>query len=162
MNKKEVAKLAIQELKRERDSLNTSLHSAKQAAIEAPGAMQSHSDTTKFQMNALAGDLQQHMTEKELAIRTLKEYIEKPLPSNEVVTVGSLVQTTSGTNEQTLFFVLPEGNGVRFNYQNTLITIITPRSPLARALLQKKKNEHALFESPVTHAKKDFLITEIW
>ena len=162
MDKQSIIQLVIQTIKQEKESIQKSAASAKQAALEAPGAMQSHSDTTKFQMTALAGNFEQLIAQKESAIKTLQAYAKESAPASETILIGSLVQTSNSQQEKTLFFILPEGNGVRFKHQETIITVITPRSPLALALLNKKKNDHAIFESPTTHVKKEFLITEIW
>ena len=54
MNKQKLLQCIIETLAQREKSAKQNLEATRQAAIEAPGAMQSHSDTTKWQMSGRA------------------------------------------------------------------------------------------------------------
>lgn len=79
MNKKALLASTILELEKQKNNLTASVETTHQIAVEAPGAMQSHSDTTKAQTHILADNLRNLLAEKERAIAVLKKNAGYPI-----------------------------------------------------------------------------------
>jgi transcription elongation GreA/GreB family factor len=142
MTKQKLLQNVIEELRREIKSAEQSFAATKKAAIEAPGAMQSHSDTTKFQMNQLTAEIQKSIYEKNLAIGILQSMANSNLPHNsEKVEVGSLVETLNEYKEHEFYFILPVGGGIKIVDNSKTISVITPQAPLAAALIGKREKD---------------------
>jgi transcription elongation GreA/GreB family factor len=147
MDKKTVIKGVIEELERQRGELETGLRSAEQAAIDSPGAMQSHSDTTKSQMHTLAMNIKNLVKQKDAAIRSLNKLMD----SEEVfdsVKEGALVETTGENNEKNFYIIVPEGGaGTTIVREGAAIISITLATPLGTALSGKTNGENAILKT---------------
>ena len=135
MNKQELLQSVIETLTRSMESAKQSLDTAKQAAREAPGAMQSHSDTTKWQMSRRVEAIQGSITETQQALNALKSFMRSP----PTVTKGSGYATIEVENlddgSRVKYFLLPAGGGNTYEIDGEEITILTVRAPMARVLI---------------------------
>jgi len=145
MNKNILLAVVTDKLKKEREEVENQLKITKQAAIDAPGAMQSHSDTTKFQMNSLADTLRQLIKEKEEAIDNLNSFPPDKLNFSSIIQIGSVIEIKEDKNIK-YYFILPVGGGIKIKQNNKIITVITPDTPIVAALQGKKKNDKINFE----------------
>ena len=142
MTKQELLQHVIKALIQSKKSAEQSFAVTKQAAIEAPGAMQSHSDTTKSQMGNFAEKVQESIIEKDHAINTLQTMARSDLSSDlSNIRIGSVAEVLTETNERETYFMLPVGGGIKVTDGNRTISVITPRAPLAIALIGKKQGE---------------------
>ncbi len=105
MNKAAIKTLFLKNLEECRAQVLCDYDEAKEAARDAPGAMQSHSDTSKFQSNMLADEFRAHGVSLEAAIREFDLLF--PETDGNIV-VGSLV----GAEERGIlryFYIIPRG-----------------------------------------------------
>lgn len=51
------------------------------------------------------------------------------------IAVSALVRVESETGATSLYWLAPAGGGVKLRVENAAVTVVTPRSPLGRALL---------------------------
>ncbi len=147
MDKKAIIRGVMDELERQRTELETGLRSAEQAAIDSPGAMQSHSDTTKSQMHNLAVNIKSLIRQKETAIRSLN----KLMSSNEIfdsVEEGALIETAGENSEKNFYIIAPEGGaGATIVREGASIISITLATPLGMALSGKKIGGTAILKT---------------
>jgi len=142
MTKQEFLQRVIKTITQEREKAEESFATTRQAAIDAPGAMQSHSDTTKSQMSRLAGEIQRSIEEKNFALRTLQSMAYSGLPSDTgVIKVGSVVEVLTERGEQEIYFILPVGGGIEIVDNEKRILVVTSRAPLTAALLGKRQGQ---------------------
>ena len=141
MDKKDILKKVIEELEKEVRGLKKSVGTIHKTGVEAPGAMESHSDTTKSQMQNLEAKTNEDLLSKERELETLRRFV--PNNSSEKIEIGSLFETEEKGKKSTLFF-LEGGAGIRV----LECTVITPRSPLGRAFMGKKKGDKIIVELP--------------
>ncbi len=135
MNKQKLLQCVIETLTQREKSAKQSLETAKQAAIEAPGAMQSHSDTTKWQMSQRAEAIKQSLFETQQALGALKHLMDHP----PTVTKGSSYAVIEAENlndgSMAKYFLLPAGGGDTYEVDGEKITVLTMGAPMARALI---------------------------
>ena len=141
MDKKDILKKVIEALEKEIHNLKESVGTIHRTAVEAPGAMESHSDTTKSQMQSLEAKTSEDVFSKEHELKTLRRFI--PSDAGEKIEIGSLFEVEERGKRST-FFLLEGGAGIKIGE----CTVITPRAPLGRAFLGKKKGEKIIVELP--------------
>jgi len=143
MEKKNIIDKIIEKLEKEIEILDEAVGSIHHASVEAPGAMQSHSDTSKFQ----------NKTSEEntiLALNTKKQELTaiKNIPVTEKPTearIGACVLVDDSGIEKR-FIILPGGAGIEAWDSETFdcYTAITPDSPLGKALVGKREGSIAM------------------
>ena len=142
MTKQKLLQRVIETVMQERKKAEESLATTRQAAIDAPGAMQSHSDTTKSQMSRLAEEIERSIEEKNFALRTLQGMAHSGLPSDtEVIKIGSVVEVLTERGEREIYFILPVGGGIEIVDNDRTITVATVRAPIAIALIGKRQSQ---------------------
>ena len=133
MDKQKLLQLVIETLTQEEKNAKQSLESTRQAGIDAPGAMQSHSDTTKWQMHQRAGAIEGSLFETQRALGALKLLVGH----SSVITKGSvyaIVEVKNLVNETiTKYFLLPAGGGNVYEVDGEQVTILNMSAPMARA-----------------------------
>jgi transcription elongation GreA/GreB family factor len=114
-----------------------------QASIDAPGAMQSYSDTTKSEMGRLADALQKSLSEYYHAIGLLQKMMNlSSLAEVDFVKIGSVVEVIDDNGKKDSYLVLPVGGGIKIENQGKIIVVVTPQAPVTAALLGKKQGEN--------------------
>lgn len=142
MTKHELLQHVIETIMLDIEKAEKSFVTTKQAAIDAPGAMQSHSDTTKSQMSRLAETIQRSIEEKNLALRILQNMAQSVLPLyTGVIKIGSVVEALTEHGERETYFILPVGGGIEIVDNDQTIVVITTRAPIAVALIGKRQNQ---------------------
>ena len=147
MDKKAVIAGIIGELENQKIEMEKGLVSTRQAAKESPSAMESHSDTTRNQMQTIAASIERAVKEKETAIAMLKKYSDSGEKINTVKD-GTVVEIEGERNEKKIYIVVPEGGaGAMINLNGAAITSITLKTPLGAALANKKAGETAILKN---------------
>lgn len=142
MTKYELLQHVVETLKKEIENAKQNLESTKKAAADAPGAMESHSDTTKSQMSRLAEEMQYLISEKSLALHTLQSVAYSGLPSSTGdAQIGSVVEVLTEHNEREFYLILPAGGGTEVSDNHKTVCVVTPRAPLAAALMGKRQGQ---------------------
>ncbi len=162
MDKQEILQGVIEKIQQEIQDAEQSFESTRNAAIEAPGAMQSHSDTTKFQMGQLAGKIQNSIYEKRLAIKTIQNIIDSDLsPDSDIdkIKVGSLVEILNESKISEFYYILPVGGGTKITCKNKIVSVITPQTPLATALIGKQKKDAVKLQTG--YMQRELTITNV-
>ncbi len=138
MDKKALVEKVVEKLQKEVDELEKNILSMRKAAVEAPGAMQSHSDTTKFQMNALKDDIEKQLSVKNGELEILEKFeIISTIPKKEICE-GSLIKIRDGEKEINYLF-LKGGSGIQIEDElGNRIIVIGENSPIGKNLLGKK------------------------
>lgn len=135
MNKQKLLECVIDTLTQGEKSVKQSLETTRQAAIEAPGAMQSHSDTTKWQMNQRAGAIEQSLFETKQALGALKR-LRDHSPAITKGSVYAIIEVKNlGDGSWAKYFLLPAGGGNTYEVEGEQITILNIGAPMARALI---------------------------
>ncbi|MFA6352924.1 MAG: GreA/GreB family elongation factor [Candidatus Paceibacterota bacterium] len=157
MDKSEIIKKIISELEKRLEPLDEEIKDNHEFAIKAPGAMESHSDTSKFQFSRLAANLQSDYDKISESIKLLKK-IDINKKSNRIEE-GSIIKIKEG--DKILFnILLPSvGGGIIVSDGDIQITSISASSPLGKELIGKKEEDEVEIKLP--SGIKSFTILEI-
>lgn len=135
MNKQKLLQFVIETLTQREKSAKQSLETTRQAAIEAPGAMQSHSDTTKWQMSRRAEVIERSLFETQKALRALKHLMDHPptITKGSGYAIVELKNLDDGLMAK--YFLLPAGGGDTYEVDGEEITVLNMGAPMARAFI---------------------------
>ncbi len=137
MDKHSLLQTVLREIRSQISDSELQLAEILRRANEAPGAMQSHSDTDKNLYGRQAAGQREAVEAMERG-RALTEILV--LEPNTNVAIGALVvvEDEKGTHR---YFLLPGGGGITIEDAEGPIVIVTPQTPLGLALLGKEKGD---------------------
>lgn len=143
-NKEDIFKETVKILQMNLDNIKKSAKNTKERAIAAPGAAVSHSDTTKNQLQTLAGGLDQRVYTLETELGNLMNYkIKKNL---HTVSLGALVGLENlDTGIEKYCYILPAGAGTKIQTSKGPVNIITINAPLFVAMHGKNEGDEFTF-----------------
>ena len=157
MDKKNLVEKLIRNFQEKAEESRKLFESARQAAIDAPGAMQSKSDTTKFQMSQLAESSLAVYKQIQRCISTLKE-IDLSREC-KAIGIGAVVKVEEDQSES-YYFILPINcGGQSIELEEQEVNAIAVKSPIAQALLNKKAGD--IINIKVPASLRIFRIIEI-
>jgi transcription elongation GreA/GreB family factor len=159
MNKENLIRKILEKLEKEIVELEESASSAHEASVEAPGAMQSHSDTSKFQNKVSEGNIGTMIQQKKIQSEAIKN-VALPERASDINLGACVLVEDSGIEKR--YIVLPGGSGIEAWDDETLDSYmsITPDTPIGKALLGKKEGEKTSFK--IGQKEKKLLIKKIW
>lgn len=148
VDKRNLLNALLARLEADKLKFEKTLEGIQRAVNEAPAPSQSHSDTTRYQMSSLENEAAQSLADKERSIRILAVFAASH--GNRVsheVQLGSVVEIEDSGRRET-YFLLPEGSGIEVADGVTKALVITPKSPIASALLYRKKGDTTVLKIP--------------
>jgi len=142
MDKEEIIKRFIEKSQRRAKEIEEVLASTRKDIVSAPGAMQSHSDTSRYQLGRLATNTQEalHQTKKLLGFLTNLETKEK----HPITQIGSIVRT----KENEVFFIVPYTTTDPITTDEGKINMVLDDSPIGKALIGKREGEKVKIITP--------------
>lgn len=140
MEKKRLLEKLIINLQAEINSLEKTVKMYSESAIEAPGAMQSRSDTTKFEMELAKDKALNSLKEKKDGFEKIKK-IYLPTKNGPKTGIGNLIKLEGVGRESKMLFLMPAGSGIKLNDGKNKVTVTTPESPLGSAVIGKSVGE---------------------
>lgn len=157
-NKKDILRETINKLEISLQEIKVATKGTKERAIAAPSASESHSDTSKNQLQTLAFGLDQRVYDLETEVTSLKNY-EVP-EDMEKVLIGSLVEMENVySGERKYCYVLPGGAGTKIDTLKGEVNIITTKSPIFIAMYAKEKGDEFIFNH--NNSKQEYCIDEL-
>jgi transcription elongation GreA/GreB family factor len=76
-----------------------------------------------------------------------------------VIAAGALVRVSVEEEEHKLFYVLPFGGGTELDIDGVKIVVVTPISPVGKALLGRREGDD--FELAIKGAKREWIVEEL-
>ena len=150
MNKALLITHILQHLEQELANCKLAANNAHLAAIDDQSVAETRYDTLAIESAYLAEGQSRRIAEFESAIDDFQELaaqlvITQKTPLKTVV-LGSAVQLAEDYARNNWFFIAPAAAGYRLSIDEKNFTVITPKSPMGHALLNKEvDNEIAVF-----------------
>jgi len=135
MIKHELLQRVIDKLKENSESAKQNLATAKQAVIDAPGAMQSHSDTTRWQMSRRVEAIENTISETLRALNALELLMRAPPTVTKCSSYAVIEAQNLDDGTRAKYFLLPAGGGSKYEVDGEEITVLTVGAPMARAFM---------------------------
>ncbi|MEY8203631.1 MAG: transcription elongation factor GreAB [Bermanella sp.] len=135
MNKHHLRQAIIQNLQQTLASAVQAAQQAHDAATHEQSKAETQYDTLGLESAYLAAGQSRRIDEMTLAISQLQNWSIKDFNEDEEIYLGALL-TLNAPNQQTLrLFLAPAGGGISIPLGADAIKVITPQTPLGRALL---------------------------
>lgn len=138
-NKLDIIKQVVDILSDQVKSLEKSLMNTNESINDAPGAMVSHSDTTRSQLTSVVNAAGNSFSEKLEGLKMLTRFLTVDLSEVvfEKVKQGCIVVIQKDDTTEH-YLILPAGSGIKLKFNDDLITCLTPNSPLGKLIIGKK------------------------
>lgn len=151
MNKAELYQRFLDSKRQELERMASVTENAIKDVVAAPGRMETRYDSSKTENGYLADglNLRQGDIERGLAELAMFELPEQPSRITEGAVVHLMIEdgkTTTG-----YYFILPYGGGSRLESDKGEVLVITPESPLFKAMHNRRVGEG--FSVPGKHRK---------
>lgn len=119
------------------------LENARQTFIDAPGPMQSGSDTTRFQVSSFAENIARGVEHLQNAIATLNRLLNNETVAATTVREGAVVQIAPTESSSSMYLAVfsSDVGGLAVEHEGHRITAITKDAPVAQAMYGKSEGE---------------------
>jgi len=141
MNRSPLITIILQHLKKELANCKLAANNAHLAAIDDQSVAETQYDTLAIESAYLAEGQSRRIMDFELAINQLEQLktqlTAKDTEVNKTIRVGSIVQLSDDYQNNNWFFIAPAAAGYKFTIKDKNFTVITPKSPMGIALMNK-------------------------
>jgi len=160
MNKNTLLKRIISTLQDELERAVQAVQDAHAVSTDEANIPENKYDTLALEASYLEHGQSQRMIELEEALKAFSTLRLRKLTPASVIQLSGLISLESDSGEENLFFFGPAAGGIEVIYRNKVITIITPGSPIGKAVLGKKTSDTV--EICVAGQTKKQTIKQIW
>lgn len=145
MNKKEIIHKVVKYLSSELSTTQLAADNAHSAATDDQSVAETQYDTLAIEASYLAEGQSRRVEEIKYSITQFEQLQTRELKPSAIVSLGSLVQLNKGENTNEWFFIAPSAGGFKCILQEESITfqitVITPHSPMGKALINKEVDD---------------------
>ncbi len=141
MIKEKLINTIIKHLENEQQQAINAANNAHHAAVNDQSVAETQYDTLAIEASYLAEGQSKRVQEYQRAIQAYQQLTITVSTPNSSISLGTLVQLFKDKNCQHWFFIGPFSGGFRCKIANQQITVISPQSPMAIALLGKKQDD---------------------
>lgn len=156
IDKQKLFKILEGRIKKEIIKTERAFNSAMKGFREAPGPMQSASDTTRAEQDRLQTIYRQKLDGLKKGIVDLEKLV---LVDSGIIKEGSLVVCEN--NHQEIYWIVNIGAGENLKVNNKGIRTISSNSSLAQALLGRKQGDIVEFKLAGTGPRKKLKIVKV-
>jgi transcription elongation GreA/GreB family factor len=149
--KKELLKKLILELEQDLEKAQIVAKDSRDAAINEESKPENEYDTRAIEASYLAGAQAHRVRDLEAQIQILRLTEPRLFKKDSAIDATALVHVLQD-DEESWFFMLPQGGGKVIKWESKVISILTPQSPLAQEILGLKVGDTAFLQ------KKDRLV----
>ncbi len=131
----------IEQLKHDLDIALAASERAHQTATDKENIPENKYDTLALEAAYLAHGQSKRIDELQQSLFNYQRFTRPNFTSHSAIQLGAIV-TLEDEQEQTQHvFIGPDAGGLKFNFQNKTLTVVTPQTPLGKAILNLKTND---------------------
>ena len=138
MEKAAVLEILIESLRENLELLKRSALEAKESATSEESKAENEYDTRGLEASYLAGAQAQRAAELMKTLQLLAQLKMKDFSEDDRIEVTALVRVRADGSSEKHLFLLPYGGGSKLLVGGKEVFIVTPTSPLGRALIGKE------------------------
>ena len=122
------------------EAITTSQQRTQEGATHEEARPESDKDTRATESSYLARGLAKRVSELRTALSKLATFPMRSFDSDDAIAVSALVVVEEDDAEHR-YFVAPAGGGISLVVDDLPITVVTPASPLGRALIGQRADD---------------------
>lgn len=136
MNKRDLVSRLKAGLEREIEVIERAAHSAREAATHEENRPENDKDTRAVEAAYLAGAQADRARDLERILNALEFLPLRPFREEDAIAAGALIEVEVD-EKRCHYFLAPQGGGLRADLDGVVVQVITPQSPMGKALLGK-------------------------
>ena len=140
MNKVDLVQIIIQQLEDKLQVAHVSTQRAIDAATDEETVPEHKYDTLALEASYLAHGQAMRVQESEEELRQYRTLVLRDFVDARI-TVGAYVELVDENDVEKAFFIGPCSGGLTVEWQGKEVFVLTPKSPLGRALMGKEEGE---------------------
>ena len=146
MTKSDIHRLVVERFTEELAAITAAAKSSFEAATNKEHNAESRFDTFSLESSFLARGQAKRVSELSDALEQLQLLPLAELTETSLICLGALVRLTESNGDKRTLLLCPAGGGEAVVVADETITIMTPRSPLGRAVLGKTQGDTVTVE----------------
>jgi hypothetical protein len=140
IKKQDLIEHILAELNRQYNTLCQAARAAYDGAIHEESKAEDKYDTRGLEASYLAGAQAKRTVELEGAISLYRSLKTRDFGAEEPIALTALIELEA-EGQEALYFIGPEGGGIKIQHEGKTIIVITPKSPLGKSLLGKAADD---------------------
>lgn len=137
MNKKQIISDILAHLAQELIAVTTAANNAHLAATDDQSVAETQYDTLAIEASYLAEGQSRRVTAIQQAKQAIEQLVIHDFQEDHAISLGALVQLAQENGVKQWYFIAPAAGGFRGVLQQQSYTVVTPSSPMAKALMGK-------------------------
>jgi len=147
IDKREILRLLREQVSADLATMSAAQRVVVDGATHEENRPENDKDTRALEQSYLARGQAQRVVELQEALNLLKAVELRAFTAESKIALGALVAVDDG-RDTVHYFIAPAGGGVRVTVAGTEVRVVTPQSPIARALLGKLEGEDLELRTP--------------
>jgi transcription elongation GreA/GreB family factor len=141
MNKKKIIRDILVYLEQELSAIINAANNAHLAATDDQSVAETQYDTLAIEASYLAEGQSRRVTDIQQAKHEVEQLVIRKFHENSPITLGALVKIMNEDNVKQWYFIAPAAGGFCGMLNEQSYTVVTPSSPMAKALIGKFIND---------------------
>ena len=160
MNKSELYQTILLELEKVHHVAVAAAQRAIETATDEESEAENKYDTFGLEASYLAQGQSKRVAECETDLITFKKLKVTDFLTDEAVSIGSVVTLEDENSVFQMVFISPVAGGLKVKYEKNIITLVTPSSPIGRAIISGRLGDE--IEVNPGEERKHYQITDIY
>lgn len=145
-DKPQILTLVLKQLTQELNNCIEAANNAHLAAVDEQSVAETQYDTLAIESAYLAEGQSRRLLELKKTIAQLKSFTFQPIDIEQPIKLGGLIQFEDSRQNQWLL-MSPAAGGYKVFIGDNLVTLITPQSPLGKAILNKYLDDDIQYQA---------------
>lgn len=141
IDKGAIVRAAIAQLEADAAALRASAEATREGALHEESRAENDKDTRGLEASYLARGQAKRVEETEEAATRLRFLTLRAFGGDDPIDLAALVHVEIDEAEEACFFLAPVGGGLRVEVDGVTVTLLTPASPVGRALAGKVRGD---------------------
>jgi transcription elongation GreA/GreB family factor len=141
-------------------TMRKAAYDAAEAATHAEAKPENDKDTRALEASYLAAGQATRVAELENALKLLSGIELKDIGKATPICASAVITLEDDDGAHSMFFMSPHGGGVRLELEGASVQVVTPQSPLGKALLGKLHGD--VIELRGKSGLREMTIIDVW
>ena len=146
-DKREILNLLRERVNADLAVMNAAQRAVVEGATHEENKPENDKDTRALEQSYLARGQAQRVVELQGELNQLKALEVREFTADMAIALGALVAVDDG-KDTVHYFIAPAGGGLRVTSGRVEVRVVTPQSPIARALLGKREGDDLELRTP--------------
>lgn len=141
-------------------TMRKAAYDAAEAATHAEAKPENDKDTRALEASYLAAGQAERVRELETALKMLLDLELRELGATTPICASAVITLQDEEGVRTVFFLSPHGGGAKLDVDGAVVQVVTPQSPLGKALLGRTRGD--TIELRGKSGLRELSIVDVW